>query len=232
MEALTGETPEISQYLGFGFYNRVWLKKDAGLGETKLGIFLGVSHHIGSLMSYWVFPARIIPMSRTTVQRVTNLESQTEQCEERFEFYDRAIADIFNEIYIEGNFVDTPNNKPNIERWEDLAGDDKIFYDVFARMITTEYILESDDIFDPEEFDYYVNMELALGRHEDGPEFDIFNRILKDKDGRQIVIVKDNPILDTRMYKVEYSDGYKTSMTANAIASKLFSQVNQDVKRF
>ena len=73
MEALTGETLEIYQYLDFGFYDRVWFKEDAGLGDTKLGIFLGVSHYIGYLMSYWVFPASGIPMSRTTVQRFTNL---------------------------------------------------------------------------------------------------------------------------------------------------------------
>ena len=77
LEALTGETTDISQYLYFGFYDQVWFKEDAGLGETKLGRFLGVSHNIVSLMSYWVFPESEILMSRTTVQRVTNLESQT-----------------------------------------------------------------------------------------------------------------------------------------------------------
>ena len=34
------------------------------------------------------------------------------------------------------------------------------------------------------------------------------------------------------VYKVEYSDGYKRAMTANAIARNLFSQVNQDGQRF
>ena len=58
LEALTGETPDISQYLDFGFYDWVWFKEDAGLGETKLGRFLGVSHHIGSLMNYWVFASK------------------------------------------------------------------------------------------------------------------------------------------------------------------------------
>ena len=50
LEALTGETPDISQYLDFGFYDRVWFREDAGLGETKLGRFLGVSHSVCSLM--------------------------------------------------------------------------------------------------------------------------------------------------------------------------------------
>ena len=123
-------------------------------------------------------------------------------------------------------------NKPNIELWEDLAGDDKIFHEEFSRVITNEDIPEADNIFDPEEFDNYVNMEIALGRHDDGLEFARFNNISKDKDGRPIGIATDNPILDTRMYKVEYTDGYKTSMTANAIARNLFSQVDQDGKRF
>ena len=136
LEALTGETPEISQYLDFSFYDQVWFKEYAGMEDTKLGSFLGVSHYIRSIMSYWVLPASGIPMSRTTVQKFTNLESQTEQCNKRFEVYDRDIPEIFNDVYIEGNFIDTPNNKPNIELWEDLAGDDEIFHEEFARVIT------------------------------------------------------------------------------------------------
>ena len=56
LEALTGETQEISQYLDFDFYHWVWFKEDAVIVETKLGRFLGFSHHIESLMSYWVLP--------------------------------------------------------------------------------------------------------------------------------------------------------------------------------
>ena len=34
------------------------------------------------------------------------------------------------------------------------------------------------------------------------------------------------------MYEVEYKDGHKVAMAANAIASNLFSQVDQDEQRF
>ena len=50
--------------------------------------------------------------------------------------YYRAIADRLNQLYIQGNFIDTPNNKPKIELWEDLAVDDKIFHEEFSRVIT------------------------------------------------------------------------------------------------
>ena len=114
LEALTGETPDIYQYLDFGFYNRVWFKEDSRLGETKPGILLGVSHYIGSIMSCGVFPASKIPVYITNVQLVKNLESQTEQRKKHFEVHEIAIADRFKEVYIEGNFIETLNNKPSI----------------------------------------------------------------------------------------------------------------------
>ena len=67
-------------------------------------------------------------------------------------------------------------------------------------------------------------MELALDRHDDGPEFARVNKILKERYGRPIGIAADNPILDTRMYEVEYADVYKTAITANAIESNLFTK--------
>ena len=71
LKDMTRETPDISEYLDFGWYDRVWYKKDTGLGETKIGQFLGPSHQFGSLMSYWILPDSGIPVSRTTVQRIT-----------------------------------------------------------------------------------------------------------------------------------------------------------------
>ena len=70
-------------------------------------------------------------------------------------------------------------------------------------------------------------MEIALDRHNKGTEFARVNKRLKDKYHISIRIAVDNPILDTRMNEVEYTDGYKTVMRANAIASNLFFQVDK-----
>ena len=37
LEYMTGETPDFLEYLCFGWYDQVWYKEDAGLGETKIG---------------------------------------------------------------------------------------------------------------------------------------------------------------------------------------------------
>ena len=59
-------------------------------------------------------------------------------------------------------------------------GDDEIFHEEFFRVIKNEDIPEADDIFDREEFENYVNMELALDRHDDGPAFARVNKRLKE----------------------------------------------------
>ena len=54
LEMVTGETPEISEYIDFRFYDPCWYKENAGMGKTKMGRWLGVSHKTGSFMSFWI----------------------------------------------------------------------------------------------------------------------------------------------------------------------------------
>jgi hypothetical protein len=41
----------------------------------------------------------------------------------------------------------------------------------------------------------------------------------------------DNPILDTKMYGVEFQDGHSTPLAANTIAANLFAQVDDEGNR-
>ena len=70
-------------------------------------------------------------------------------------------------------------------------------------------------------------MELAHLRNGDQPEFAKVTKRLKYANRLPIGMSDQNPILDTRIYKVEYQDGHKASMTANFIAQNLFAQVDE-----
>ena len=74
-------------------------------------------------------------------------------------------------------------------------------------------------------------MELALPRDSEGPEFARVTKRLRDANGIPIGTANDNPILDTRVYEVEYLDGHKASLAANAIAENMFSQVDDEGNR-
>ena len=60
------------------------------------------------------------------------------------------------------------------------------------------------------------------------PEFAIAKKRLKDANGRPIGVANYNLILDSRMYEVEYCDGYVSAMAANVIDENLFAQVDQE----
>ena len=58
-EEVTGETPDISEWLDFTFYDLVWWwdrgqKPDVTDETRKLARWLGISHRVGSDMCYWL----------------------------------------------------------------------------------------------------------------------------------------------------------------------------------
>ena len=74
IKRVSGETTDTSEYLDFGFYNWCWYHDNADLSPPLLVIWLGVSHRVGSCMPYWLLAKTGLVISRTAVQRVTNLE--------------------------------------------------------------------------------------------------------------------------------------------------------------
>ena len=74
-------------------------------------------------------------------------------------------------------------------------------------------------------------MELAMPRDGDGPYFARFTKLIRDANVFPIGCSHDNPLLDTQLYEVEYADGNKESLSANAIAINMFAQVDEEGNR-
>ncbi len=229
LQAVTGETVDISEYLDFGFYDHVSYKENAGLGATAIGRWLGVSHRVGGLMSYWVLTQTGTVISRTTVQQVTNLEKETDETKASIKEFDAEISRRFKEE----EDLTYDGAKPNPEDWSEYLEHDPDFQEEFDNIVNDPTVPEADDGFTPDVFDdTYLNMELAIPRDgDDGPEFAKVTKRLRDKDGLPIGKANNNPILDTRMYEVEYPDGHKASLAANAIAENMFAQVDDEGNR-
>ena len=225
---VTGETADISEYLDFGFYDQVWYKDNAGLSPFEPARWLGVSHRTGRMMCYHVLTQRGTVISRSTVQRVTNLEKTTSEVKDTFLKFD---ATIRTKLKCTGD-KDYVGDKPDPEAWADLLDEDEDFREEFQKIYNDKNIPEADD-YTPEVLDdTYLNMEVALPRDGEGPEFARVTKRLRDANGIPIGTANDNPILDTRIYEVEYIDGYKASLAANTIAENMFSQVDDEGNRF
>ena len=91
LEIITGDTPDISEHLDFSFYDWVTYRSNAGLGPIELGRWLGVSHKVGQLMSYWLFTSAGRIISCSTVQQLTYAEMKTDE-------YDRLCSQFNDDI--------------------------------------------------------------------------------------------------------------------------------------
>ena len=175
-------------------------------------------------MSYYIWTQIGSVISRTKVQRVTNLEVQIDDHKALFAEYDSEIRRRFKEddFQIEGD-------KPNPECWAEFIDFDEDFQEEFNKIFSDDNIKEADATFTPEVFyDTHLNMELALPRDGGETTFAHVTKRLKDANGFPIGTSHENPILDTRVYEVKYADGHKSSMADHAIAMNLFAQVDAE----
>ena len=74
-------------------------------------------------------------------------------------------------------------------------------------------------------------MELAIPRDGGDTTFAHVTKRLKDANRLPIGTSHDNPILDTRVYEVEYAYRHKAPMADNAITMNLFAQVDAEGNR-
>ena len=85
---VTGNSADISEYLDFSFYDELWYKDNAGTSPEEPARWLGVSHRI--LLCYNVLTQRGTVISRSTVQRVTELGKTTASIKDTFELLGNA----------------------------------------------------------------------------------------------------------------------------------------------
>ena len=75
IERIMGQTVDISEWLDFDFYDRVWYwdepKTDMTNEQARIGRWLGIAHRVGSDMTYWVLTESGRVIARSTVQHIT-----------------------------------------------------------------------------------------------------------------------------------------------------------------
>ena len=95
LEMVTGETPDISEWIDFEFYDRVWFydRKKMEMDDTgrKLARWLGVAHRVGSDLCYWLLLSSGKVIARTTVQHVTREDMLNDDVRRLTDKFDRDV---------------------------------------------------------------------------------------------------------------------------------------------
>ena len=132
IEIITGDTPDISESLDYEFYDWVLYRSNAGLGEVELARWLGVSHRVGRLTSYWILPASGIPISASTAQRLTYDERNTEEMRKRMEDYEEKLIRVFE---VQSAVITNGLSGVDSSKSIDPDNEDPEFYSEFTRVI-------------------------------------------------------------------------------------------------
>lgn len=95
IEKVMGQTGDISEWLDFSLYDRVWYwdqpKTDMTNEQARLGRWLGIAHRVGSDMTYWVLTESGRAIARSTVQHVTITDMATDAIRDRVSHFDATL---------------------------------------------------------------------------------------------------------------------------------------------
>ena len=240
-EIIFGNTPDISEYVEFEFYDYCWYwdtPQSYPHEKKSLGRWLGVAHRVGQSMVYYIMNSNGKVITRSTVSRLEPSDYDVDEYKIRINKLNKTIEDSIGDYKNALNVSST--QLPEMEN-DDLESQLSFCFDLkLAEINSTKEEAASnteipeiddspsDDV-ESSEFDKFLGVYVELPG-DDG-ESKVLARVKdrkRDHDGRLVGTSHTNPILNTAIYNIETPDGNVQEYSANVIAENLWNQVDDD----
>jgi len=216
-ERITGNTPDISELLEFEWYQPIWYYEPSEFPhENKLlGRWIGIAHHIGQALCFWVLPLSGTPIARTTIQAITKEDLEISILKDKLNEFDQSIEQKFYEggpvisdfsLYREDEEPFQEEICEPIEPNAQAIDVGEVEQDAFDELLLTEPTLIKDGM---------TEKAKIVGRKRDG-------------DGNLVGQYNNNPLLNTRIYLAEFPDGHIAEYSTNVIAEAIYDSVNDE----
>jgi hypothetical protein len=225
-EVIEGNTPDISEYAQFDWYEYVWFHDPTVQfpGNAKrLARWIGVAHDVGNPMSFYLLPPSCKVLARSTVWSLTEDERADPIVHGLMAELDAAIQEKI------GDTVSDQAVDPDLMGIAPLIPDDLFLpeHDLEFDPVEPDASMPEADAYTPEQYDEYLTAEVLLPNMGTVTKAKVIAR-KRDADGNPVGQRNSNPILDSREYEVQFPDGATDTFTANIIAENLYSQVDGD----
>ena len=228
-EFVLGSTPDISAYAMFDWYEPVWFYEPAAEfphEKIALGRWLGVSDSAADIMAYFVIKENGEVVTRKSVWGVSEDEMQLDSTKEKLKALDSGIkskiGDSLKDSEIDPIFGEAFGEVP-----EYLFDEEELE----VEPVEPELLAPEADDYTSEAYDNYLTAEVVLPHGGESARAKVTAR-KRDADGNPIGRRNANPLLDTRLYEVEFPDGSTEAVTANLIAENLFAQVDAEGRSY
>ena len=226
-ELVHNETPDISEYVNFKWFDFVWFWNPVDFQKQNLGRWLGVAHSIGSGHVYYILTNKGTVVARSTVTKVSEEEKQLQDIKDAMTRFKKNIISIL------GNYEETIFEDDNLEsialEQENISFQENTPYlHEEAVVVQNETPDDTNDMLYSESEDWYLGAVVKLKNRGILEEGRIVSR-KRTSDGKMLVGKSNpNPILDTRVYNVEFDDGNIEEYTTNLISEALFDQTDEE----
>jgi hypothetical protein len=221
-EIVCGRTPDISEYLDYAWYETVWYyDQEANFPEPrrKMAKWLGVAHRVGQALCYYVLPSSGRPIVRSTVQPLTHEEKESQEILQQIKELDQSIT----------SSVSTLPQQPLLQELQDVDVND-IAYKPYLPMEPEAEKPDADE-FTPTECDQLIAAEVLIPKDDVLQPATVISR-KRDESGNPIGRSHINPMLDTRVYNVQFNDRHIEEYAANTIAENIYSQLDTNGERY
>ena len=230
-EITFGFSPDISEYTTFEWYQYIWYWEPIQPQKQLLGRWLGVSDHIGNGLTYKIINDKAEVIVRSTVTTLSEDDLKRVDFQERLKSLDYSIEQkignyikslvpgatmIGNNSY-QNIFIndEDPHPEDTIKPFEDLEiphADQEQFKEALAEELQ----------------DRYIGVKVLLPQSGKTREATVISR-KRTHDGKSLIGSHNpNPLLDSRIYTVEFPDGGTGEFTTNIIAESLYSNIDEE----
>jgi hypothetical protein len=226
-EHVMNYTPDISEYTTFKWYqwSYYW---DEHSKQKKLCRWLGVAHEVGQAMCYWILIENGEFLARSTVIPIPPEDHNSEEIASQMALFDSSvhehIGDYRNAIVREG-----PLNDATIyhDAMFDSPTDDEVTFPWDTEL--EELALSEQSDASMAQLDEYIGAQMVVpGKNGEGDILAKEHSRKRNSSGRLVGEAHPNPILDTRVFNIEFPDGHVEEYATNVVAENLYSQVDEN----
>jgi len=231
LEALTGDTVDISEYIKFEFYDLVlyWDDRD-NENRQSIGRWLGPSHHIGSALCYYILTEKATVLSRPSVQHFTKEKFETIDMKDRVRIYHETL----------NQNIDLTSEYNNEEDGDDFITDDMavpVGYEDEGEYFGPSQILDIDEMINSENaktesdsYDKYVGADVILPNSANQKLMARVRKKISSDDRNEPNY--DNPLRDHSTYEIVFPDGTTDEVEANIIAESMVSECDPEGRQY
>ncbi|GFH56846.1 hypothetical protein CTEN210_13322 [Chaetoceros tenuissimus] len=231
LERLTGDTIDISEWLDFEFYDLVWFWDDRDdEAKPSVGRWLGVSHHVGSALCYYILTDKGEVISRTTVQHIPREEFVKPDVQEAVKSYHSSLDQFLGQDQYIYPQEDNEFIRDDVEADIGTGFSDEDLGMMLVALDVDAFVVADDAETESDTYDKYIGAEISLPNAADNKLMAKVRRKVKSNDLNEDA--NYNPILDNSIYEVQFSDGSTEEISANVIAENMLSQVDAEGHHF